>query len=241
MRAMEPEEIGTRIARLREAKELSQSDLARALGISPQAVQKWEDGGRPRYGRLSAIAEALSVTFAQLIKGTIYENSLQLLDVSSEGGADTKAPSPAQRFGEKSLNVEGKLPLISWVQAGEWADLVGSFTEHDAEDWIPCPFKHGKESFCLRVVGESMYNPGGDKSYAPGDFIAVDPSRDPINRSMVVVRLTNDDRATFKQLIIDPDGTRMLKALNPDWPMPYIHINGNARIVGVVIGKWVPE
>ncbi|WP_443115464.1 helix-turn-helix domain-containing protein [Herbaspirillum seropedicae] len=138
-------------------------------------------------------------------------------------------------------DIRGKLPLISWVQAGEWSDIVDNFSPGDAEDWIPCPFNHGENAFILRVAGESMYDPGGQKSYAPGDFIAVDPAREAQNRSMVVVKLTDDNKATFKQLIVDPDGTKMLKALNPNWPKQFIEINGNARIVGVVIGKWVPE
>lgn len=85
-----------------------------------------------------------------------------------------------------------------------------------------------------------MYNPEGRPSYAEGDIIFVDPDRDANHGDRVIVRLDDQQEATFKQLLIE-DGKKMLKALNPGWKPRYIPINGNATICGVVIGKWVPE
>lgn len=47
--------------------------------------------------------------------------------------------------------------------------------------------------------------------------------------------------ATFKQLLIEPNGERMLMALNPSWPTRIMHVSTNATICGVVIGKWTAE
>ena len=93
---------------------------------------------------------------------------------------------------------------------------------------------------CLRVRGDSMYNPGGRHSYADGEIIFVDPDRDAKPGDRVIVRLDDKHEATFKQLLIE-DGRKMLKALNPEWTPRYIEINGNATITGVVVGKWVAE
>ena len=239
MEGMSYELIGEKIARLRESRALSQSDIARAIGVTPQAVQKWETGGRPRLNRLAQVADLLGVSVGELVRGTDYEAALQDIDLSeassSAYGIGSRKGRPAQ------APAPGKLPLISWVRAGDWSEAMDPFAVGDAEDWIYCPFNHSKESFILRIEGESMFDPSGTKSYAPGEYIAVDPHREPVNRSMVVAKLTDDNMATFKQLVIDPDGTKMLRALNPNWPKPFIQINGNCRIVGVVIGKWVPE
>jgi SOS-response transcriptional repressor LexA len=135
----------------------------------------------------------------------------------------------------------GYLPLISWVQAGAWAEIVDGFQPGDAEDWIPCPFHHGPHAFILRVVGLSMYNPDGDKSYAPGEYIAVDPDGEPMHKKMVVVRVDQEEKATFKQLLVDPEGTTMLQALNPAHTPRLMELPPGSRIVGTVIGKWVPE
>lgn len=59
--------IGKNIERAREARGMNQSELARALDVTPQAVQKWEAGGTPRNARLSDIAAVLRVSVADLL------------------------------------------------------------------------------------------------------------------------------------------------------------------------------
>ena len=58
--------IGENISALRKAKELTQEDLGRAVGVSMQAVSKWENGGVPDAMLLPAIAETLGVSIDQL-------------------------------------------------------------------------------------------------------------------------------------------------------------------------------
>nr|WP_314877293.1 helix-turn-helix transcriptional regulator [uncultured Pseudomonas sp.] len=62
--------LGQRIARKRERAGLNQSELARRLSVTPQAVQKWEsEVSVPRGKRLDDIASALSTTVAYLVTG----------------------------------------------------------------------------------------------------------------------------------------------------------------------------
>lgn len=138
------------------------------------------------------------------------------------------------------MAINDGVPLISWIQAGIWSDIEDPYAVGDAEDWLPCPVKHGPRAYCLRVRGDSMYNPTGRPSYADGDIIFVDPDREANNGDRVIVRLDDQKEGTFKQLLVE-DGRKMLKALNPEWAPRYVEINGNATITGVVIGKWVPE
>lgn len=137
---------------------------------------------------------------------------------------------------EPGPDIRGKVPLISWVQAGHWTEVIDNFAPGDAEEWLPCPCSHSDQAFALRVRGESMYNPHSRPSFADGDLIYVDPQRAAQHRSLVVVRLEDRREATFKQLIIEGDKS-YLKALNPAWPEPMIEINGTATICGVVIFK----
>lgn len=239
---MADEEIGVRIAVEREKKGMSQSDLARALGISPQAVQKWEDGGQPRFGRLPEIANALGVDLRLLVRGTLYEAALQSADEMPDVtiARDRVRKKRLELIGRNPQEFVGKLPLISWEMAAEWLEKVEKITPQDVEDWIQVPFEHGPKAFCIRIEGESNYDPAGTKSYAPGDFIAVDPMREATNRSMVVVRMDHEEKATFKQLLLDGE-IKMLRALNPDWPNRLVEMPAGSQIIGVVIGKWVPE
>lgn len=255
------EHLGARIKKIREETTvLSQSDLARVLGITPQAVQKWEAGlTEPRLSKWQQIAEVLRIDVAELLRNTKFEIAAK--DVSRAlDRPDKDKPKRIREALQKHDLIErvevikqlpvfaniaairpGMLPLISWVQAGNWEEVIDNFAPGDAEDWIPCPRNHGPNAFYLRVSGESMFDPTGPKSYAPGDLIAVDPAREAINRSMVVVRLDHENRATFKQLLMDEDGTVMLKALNPNWKDRIFPMPDGSRIVGVVIGKWVAE
>ncbi len=77
--------------------------------------------------------------------------------------------------------------------------------------------------------------------YQHGDVIYVEPEAHAEHGRRVVVQLENEPEATFKELVIE-NGHKFLRPLNPDWPGPkFIPINGNATIIGVVVGKWVPE
>ena len=235
--------FASRLAMLREAKtnpKISQSDLARAIGVTPQAVQKWEAGASaPRRTKLKVIGQTLSTTVAELISGTELEElpSPHTTKYSSESKVFPLRQGKAVRPTAQS----GGLPLITWIQAAVWGEIMETIEREEAQDWLVCPYNHGPHAFILEISGESNFDPAGSKSYSPGDLIYVDPSREPANRSMVVVRIDHEDRAQLKQLLMDERGTRMLKALNPNWPERVIPMPDNSSIVGVVLGKWVPE
>lgn len=64
------ETMGNRIAKLRKEKGLSQEKLAERLGVSSQAVSKWEnDASCPDIGLLPALARVLEVTTDELLTG----------------------------------------------------------------------------------------------------------------------------------------------------------------------------
>jgi len=62
--------LGKRIAALRREKELKQDELAEKLGISPQAVSKWEnDQTCPDISLLPPLADILGVSVDELLSG----------------------------------------------------------------------------------------------------------------------------------------------------------------------------
>lgn len=58
--------IGENIAAIRKERGLTQEQLARMVGVSAQAVSKWENGGTPDAELLPAIADRLEVTIDSL-------------------------------------------------------------------------------------------------------------------------------------------------------------------------------
>lgn len=200
----------------------TQAWLAEEVGVSDNAVSKWIRTGQISRENIPKVARLLGLYPDELLPG-----------------AD---PSPRAEPAKPDANVEpgpdiqGRVPLISWVQAGAWCEVIDNFAPGDAEEWLLCPISHSERTFVLRVRGESMFNPYGRPSFMDGDLIYVDPERPAEHGSLVVVRLDDEREATFKKLVID-GSRRYLKALNPAWPQPMIEINGNATICGVVIFK----
>ena len=65
----------TRLYRLRKEQGLSQEELAHTVGVSRQAVQKWEAGtSRPDLDNLIALAQCLRVSMDYLILGQNTQN-----------------------------------------------------------------------------------------------------------------------------------------------------------------------
>lgn len=134
---------------------------------------------------------------------------------------------------EAAPDIKGRIPLISWVQAGAFAEAIDTFQPGDAEEWLPTVTKMSASSFALRVKGISM-----EPKFQDGDIIYVDPEVAADSGKYVIVRLDDEQEVTFKQLVIE-DGRKYLRPLNPAWEPQLIKINGNATICGVVVSKMV--
>jgi SOS-response transcriptional repressor LexA len=202
--------ISERIRSRRKQLGLTQSIVATSCNVTKATVSDWEKGlFQPKDKDL--LAKALKTNKEWLMTG--------------KGHEELREP--------KSNYLSGnEVPLINWVQAGAWTDIVDSFSIGCAEEYYPCPDKHGKNTFALTIVGESMH-----PEYSPGEIIYVDPEVEAVNGSCVVVRQNGDTEATFKQLMLD-GSKKYLKALNPDWPSPIVEILPDAVICGVVIGSY---
>lgn len=208
-----------RIARAISLSGKKKGEIAAACGVAPSAVTQWISGESKslKPENLYALAEATGFNAEWLAIGRGAER----FDANVE-------EAPANR---------GNIPLISWVQAGAFQEATEAYAPGMAEAYLPCPTPHGPWTFALKVRGQSMYNPHSPRSFHEGEMIYVDPDREAENGSFVVVKLVDEQEATFKQLVIE-GSRRYLKAINPSWPEPFIEIDGEAHIVGVVIGKY---
>lgn len=70
-------EIGSVIAKLRKTKGITQEELAKYVGVSAQAVSKWENGGVPDTELLPKIADYFKVSIDNLFDRSINSSSLQ--------------------------------------------------------------------------------------------------------------------------------------------------------------------
>ena len=136
---------------------------------------------------------------------------------------------------EPGPRIQGKVPLVSWVQAGAWCEAVNTIHISEAERWMDCPVKHSNQTFVLRVRGDSMTAAtGAGRTYPEGCFIFVDPEqRNPINGDRVIACLLDSNDATFK-IFKEEDGRRWLQPIN----LSHEPIREPFKVMGTVIGKW---
>ena len=102
------------IIRFRKAKGLSQEKVAEYMGVSRQAVTKWENGlSRPSSENLIRLARLLDVSMDVLLADPERQ---EFLDAASAGAASTERESILTAGPEKPVNVgevsPGKAPWI---------------------------------------------------------------------------------------------------------------------------------
>lgn len=77
--------IGTIIKDLRTENNITQDSLATAIGVTPQAISRWEaEGGYPDIELLPAIADFFSVTIDELMGYRLSEREERLSDIKKE-------------------------------------------------------------------------------------------------------------------------------------------------------------
>ncbi len=81
---MEMNKTGRLIEQMRREKNMTQAELADAVGVSKQAVSNWERGKRfPDVSLIEALSETLGVSAAELIKGErIPESNIEEREVT---------------------------------------------------------------------------------------------------------------------------------------------------------------
>ncbi len=191
----------------------TQAAVAEKAGVSQTTVSRLLRGEvDPQSGTQRRVADALGIKLAPLLENP---------GPAADSLADQIAREPVKR--------PVGVPLVSWVQAGAFAESIDTFQPGDAEVWLICPRKCGANTFALQVHGTSMA-----PVYQDGEFIFVDPDVEPTNGTDVVVRLEDSNEATFKRFVVE-NGQKFLMPLNSEWEPQRIALPADARIAGVVI------
>ncbi|MBS3953657.1 MAG: helix-turn-helix domain-containing protein [Methylomicrobium sp.] len=205
-----------------EHPEKTNAALSRFVGCSRATVTDWRNGKTKKIDGENAykVAHFFNVNPEWVQTGKGQKNKLQ----------PNTEPGP---------HIRGKVPLISWVRAGEWCEAIDNYAVGDAEAWLPCPVNFGPHAYALRIKGDSMTSPyPGTKSYPEGGIIFVDPEKAVTNGCKVIAKIENQNEVTFKEYRED-SGKRYLKPLNPQYSM--FEMTETTLLCGVVIGYFVEE
>lgn len=215
--------LGSRVAPIfdHKRKELgwSEKELSTRSGVPQPTVHRIlkAEGKNPQLDNVEKIATALGISLRDALAGDAH-------------GQDINA-KPENNNVSEGPGIQGRVPLVSWVRAGEFCEAMDLYAPGYADEWLDCPFKHGSNAFCLRVVGDSMF-----PEYREGEVILVDPSVEAMHGDDVVVR-TAEGKVTFKRLQITSEGSHLL-VMNKDYPNRVIQVPPDTHICGVVTGSW---
>jgi SOS-response transcriptional repressor LexA len=201
--------LAQRVKAGRARLDVTQTELAKLAGLDQTDISKIERGAIRKTTAIPSLARALQCDPFWLQTG---EGS------SGWDNQNNTANGP---------EVRGVVPLISWVQAGHWADIVDNFATGDAEAWLETTARLSPRSFALRIVGDSM-----SPKVPDGSIVIFDPDRDYHHGSLVLAKRTGDQQATFKQLWYDGT-TPYLKPLNERFPM--LDMPQDSRILAVAV------
>jgi SOS-response transcriptional repressor LexA len=195
----------------------SQVKAAVLLGVEPSYISQIA-GQNPTRNVGSTMARRIESSWGKP-KGWLDESHIQ-----------ANEPTPAYNV-QIGPEIVRSVPLISWVQAGAWGNLVDELEPGQAYKRIPTTVHVGARAYALRVVGDSMTNPSGSPSFPEGTILILDPDRQAESGNYVVVRQNGDTECTFKQLVRD-GGALYLKPLNPRYPILQMH--RDAVVCGVL-------
>lgn len=197
-----------------------QAELARFCKIRPPSVADWVSG------------KTKTLDGENLLRAAEFFKCNPIWLATGKGKKDPEpqgffAQQPQPEYGNvgEKVPLRGRVPVISFVAAGNWSEAVDNFAPGDSDEWISTTVPVKRHTYALRVQGDSM-----EPKFPNGAIIIVEPEEEAKNGSYVIVR-QNGSEATFKQLIID-GGRKMLNPLNQRYPV--MDMKEDAVICGVV-------
>lgn len=155
----------------RNKLKMSQATLAKLLGLSQQAIAKWENGNsEPDISSLKKLTSIFGISLDELLGYEKLPNNVENVEIIS-------------------------LPIIGTIRAGYDGLAVEDFTGEYQE--IPLSILKGhtiQDFMVLRVSGDSMY-----PQFYEGDRVLVE-RKDFVDNGDIAVVLYNGNEATIKQV-----------------------------------------
>ena len=212
---------GSRLQAALERKKASKTDLAKAIGRTPQAVGQVINGTTKA---LTAENNSLAAIYLDVNPHWLATGEGEM--VVAGGRTEVSNVIPA------SIGTR-RVPLISYVQAGCWTEASDAATVGDGFEYLLTDLELSGSAFALEIQGESML-----PEFRPGDRVIVDPEIQP-HPGDCVVAMNGGQEATFKKYRprgIDERGDTVfeLVPLNEDFA-PMRSDQTPIRIVGTMM------
>lgn len=176
--------FSTNLKHLREEKRLSQSELARRIGVNQTTIARWEEDNRvPTIDNAVDVATVLNIPLEKLL------------------GVDLRFDN-AELINEENNAI--KIPVLGAIKAGMPIEAQEDIIEYVdiPKNWI----KGNKKYYGLKIMGDSMF-----PKYQEDDIVIFEQTEDYLlaNKKDCAVMVNGFD-ATFKNVTITESGITLV-------------------------------
>ncbi|MGT2896050.1 LexA family transcriptional regulator [Streptococcus entericus] len=209
---------------------ISQAEMARQLDITRQSYFTWESGKtKPNGQNIERLADILGVSTSYFeSEYKIVETYLRLNTVNREKVED---------YAEELLTVQEESNVIQLysIKVIDDIELSAGFGEsvYDESEFVEV-FSDIDYSYDIAtwIRGDSM-----EPVYVSGEVALIREGS--FDYDGAVYAVVWNERAYIKKVYLEEDGYRLV-SINPDYPDMFASAEDNPRIVGKIIGHFMP-
>lgn len=220
MKTMTTSTPGDRIKRARNARDLTQADVARHFGISRVSVTQWEsDVTKPEADKLQPLADLLETTVEWIMEGRGAAPH-----ISEAQKATTRPTPPANaKIGDRVQSAGRMIPVYGQAVGG----IDGEFAMNGNvlyEVMCPPSISPITQAYAVSISGDSM-----EPRYFDGEIAFVDPSRRVKRGDFVVAQIQMEEegpRLAYVKRFVRHNATELvLEQFNPPKELRFPHEN----------------
>lgn len=209
---------------------ISQADMARQLDITRQSYFTWESGKtKPNSQNIEKLADILGVSTSYFeSEYKIVETYLQLNTLNREKVED---------YAEELLTIQNDSKVIELYRIKVIDDIelsagLGESIYEEAETVEVFSDTDYQYDLATWIKGDSM-----EPAYVNGEVALIREGG--FDYDGAVYAVVWNERAYIKKVYLEEDGYRLV-SLNPDYSDMFASAEDNPRIVGKIIGHFMP-
>lgn len=208
--------MGQKILSERKLQNISQKDLAAAVGVAPSTIQRYESG----------TFKKAKMPVVESIANHLHINPSWLLGKSNTKELKTQISQNIQNSKNNNYTIH-KIPILGTIAAG-----LPIYAEQHIEDYTYTDHNHGAEYFALRVKGDSM----NATAIIDGSLLIVRRQEEVENGEIAVV-MVNDENATVKRFKREGYMVQLIpQSYNPEHQIQFYNLKKDTiKIIGKVI------
>lgn len=203
-------DFGKRLKRYRTERGMASKDLARAVGVTPAMVSRWERKGVvPSSTTIQKIAATLKVDLELLLPQPDLARHTGTGEVPASDNAEDFDRDITRGYKKHDVPVVGDAEatangIIAWSDEG----IVRGQVDH----WVSRAFSDGDpKAYALRIRGDSMV-----PRYYQGEIVIAQPRITPKDGDFACVQLKNGERLVKR--VFRSAGGWVLRSLNEAYP-----------------------